>query len=154
MKKTKITSKFNVLVAEMVTLLVGLFKHTDKGGIMYKNWKILKSQYSEKAKEYAEVADWCNKNQKYLISENGDYYEVQPIPEPTPEEKAMFVRSKRDYFLNTYIDPYVTNPLRWADMTQEQQEDITKYRRYLLEVPQSAGFPEIEVKTFEEWSAE
>ena len=117
----------------------------------YKNWKILKSEYDENKVEYAAVADWCNKNQQYTIVENGDYYEVQPIPEPTAEEKAMFVRSKRDYFLNEYVDKYAANPLRWADMTQEQQEDIAKYRYYLLNIPQSAGFPDIEVKTFEEW---
>ena len=118
---------------------------------MYKNWKILKSEYGEKAGEYAAVAVWCNKNQQYTIVENGDYYEVCPIPEPTAAEKAMFVRSKRDYFLNEYVDKYAANPLRWADMNAQKQQEIINYRRYLLNIPQSAGFPDIEVKTFEEW---
>lgn len=118
---------------------------------MYKNWKILKSQYSEKAKEYAEVADWCNKNQKYLISENGDYYEVQPIPEPTKEEKAEFARLQRNYYLTQYVDPYVTNPLRWGDMSEEEQEDIAGYRRYLLDITESKDFPDIEIMTFDKW---
>lgn len=117
----------------------------------YKNWKIAQSAADSKAEEYAAVAAWCNQNQQYRIVENGDYYEVQPIPEPTPEEKAIFVRSKRDYFLAEYVDKYASNPLRWADLNEQERQNIINYRRYLLDIPQSAEFPEIEVKTFEEW---
>lgn len=131
----------------MVTFLVGLFKHTDKGGIMYKNWKILKSQYSEKAKEYAEVADWCNKNQKYLISENGDYYEVQPIPEPTAEEKAMFVRSKRDY----YLQHYDFTQLPDAPFTEIEKAQYADYRQYLRDYTTLPNWWLENPQTFDEW---
>lgn len=117
----------------------------------YKNWKISQSEADNKAEEYAAAAAWCNQNQQYRIVENGDCYEVQPIPEPTSEEKAAFVRSRRDYFLAEYIDKYAANSLYWAELSELQRQDIATYRRYLLDIPQSAEFPEIKVKTFEEW---
>ena len=51
------------------------------------------------------------------------------------------VRAKRDRILATVVDPLVSNPLRWADMTPEAQQAWADYRRALLGVPQQAGFP-------------
>jgi hypothetical protein len=39
------------------------------------------------------------------------------------------------------VDAMVSNPLRWADMTTEQQSLWTQYRTDLLNVPQQFGFP-------------
>jgi len=52
----------------------------------YSDWKILKSEYYEKAEEYANVAAWCNNGQEYHIEEQGEYYAVVKNPEPTEEE--------------------------------------------------------------------
>lgn len=131
----------------MVTLLVGLFKHTDKGGIMYKNWKILKSQYSEKAKEYAEVADWCNKNQKYLISENGYYYEVQPIPAPTEDELKARVRAVRD----SYLQHYDFTQLPDAPFTEIEKAQYADYRQYLRDYTTLPNWWLENPQTFDEW---
>ena len=54
---------------------------------------------------------------------------------------AQDVRAKRDRILATVVDPLVSNPLRWADMTPEAQQAWADYRRALLDVPQQAGFP-------------
>lgn len=54
---------------------------------------------------------------------------------------AQDVRAKRDRILATVVDPLVSNPLRWADMTPEAQQAWADYRRALLDVPQQVGFP-------------
>ena len=118
---------------------------------MYENWKILKSEADEKAEEYSAVANWCNENGQYTIEEQGEYFAVVEIPEPTEEEKATAIRAMRDNYLKEYVDEYVTNPLRWHDMSEEQQEEIKNYRRYLLDIPEQKEFPNIEVMTFDEW---
>lgn len=51
------------------------------------------------------------------------------------------VRLDRDNKLKKEVDPVVTNPLRWAELTTEKQNEWTQYRNDLLNVPQQAGFP-------------
>ncbi|MBP5698212.1 MAG: hypothetical protein J6W96_01625 [Alphaproteobacteria bacterium] len=87
-------------------------------------------------------------------NDNGDWYVKGYLPVPTTEEKAVKVRAKRDLYLEVYVDPIVSNPLRWADLSEKEQQDIVNYRLYLLNIPEQSGFPNIEVLTFEEWSAE
>lgn len=118
---------------------------------MYENWKILKSEVDEKAEEYSQVAGWCNESGKYTIEEQGEYYAVVKILEPTEEEKAEQVRQTRNMYLQEYVDPLVTNPLRWQDLSESEQEEIKNYRKYLLDIPEQKEFPNIEVMTFDEW---
>ncbi|MBQ9271104.1 MAG: hypothetical protein IJ218_02415 [Alphaproteobacteria bacterium] len=61
----------------------------------YTNWKILKIDADEKADEYAEVAEWCNQNGQYTIEDDGEYYKVVALPEPTPptDEKIRQMRA-------------------------------------------------------------
>ena len=56
-------------------------------------------------------------------------------------EAAFFVRHKRDGILTTVVDPIVTNPLRWAALTDAKQAEWTQYRTDLLNLPSQAGFP-------------
>lgn len=51
------------------------------------------------------------------------------------------VRSVRDSKLLGEIDPIVTNPLRWSDLSQEEKLELSLYRRQLLDIPQQPGFP-------------
>lgn len=128
---------------------------------MYTSWKIEKEKIlnyiSEDGgenpyqTEYSAVAQWCNENQQYRIEEDGDFYKVSPIPEPTEEEKAQRVRQLRDEYLQTYVDPLVTNPLRWEALTAAEQNLLKAYRQYLLDIPQQEEFPDTEVKTYKEW---
>ena len=57
------------------------------------------------------------------------------------DQKSHLVRLKRDDILTTVVDPLVSNPLRWADLTSDKQAEWSQYRTDLLGVPQQAGFP-------------
>lgn len=59
----------------------------------------------------------------------------------TSEEKAEDMRATRGLLLQTKVDPVVTNPLRWADLTEAKQAEWAAYRQALLDVPQQTGFP-------------
>ena len=118
---------------------------------MYTNWIMQKSNMNDE--EYSHVAEWCDEGNEYTIEDKGEYYAVVKIPEPTEEEKAEIVREIRNQYLEEYVDKVVSNPLRWADMTEEEQQEIKDYRQYLLDIPQQEAFPDIEVLTFEQWLA-
>lgn len=64
---------------------------------------------------------------------------------PTDEElyamAATSVRRQRDSLLVSTVDPIVTNPLRWAELSADQQQAYVDYRAALLNVPQQDGFP-------------
>jgi hypothetical protein len=67
-------------------------------------------------------------------------------PAPTSQEaadaeSAMIARATRNTILTNLVDPIVSNPLRWADMTADQQAAWTAYRRALLDITQQLGFP-------------
>ena len=51
------------------------------------------------------------------------------------------VREQRDFILVSVVDPLVSNPLRWGDLTADQRQSWVDYRRALLDVPQQSGFP-------------
>lgn len=74
----------------------------------------------------------------------GDPVTASYVP-PTQAEldtaQAETVRNDRDSILRNVVDPLVSNPLRWADMTAEKQAEWVTYRRALLDVPQQEGFP-------------
>jgi len=57
------------------------------------------------------------------------------------EALSLEVRGMRDFKLRDEVDPIVTNPLRWADLTTAKQNEWAQYRTDLLNVPQQAGFP-------------
>lgn len=65
---------------------------------------------------------------------------VAPTQEELDAQAAASVRAQRDALL-VEVDAMVSNPLRWADMTTEQQAEWATYRTALLDVPQQAGFP-------------
>jgi len=66
---------------------------------------------------------------------------VPPTQAELDAAAAAGVRSDRDRRLTTEVDPIVSNALRWADLTSDQQAAWTQYRTDLLAVPQQAGFP-------------
>lgn len=66
---------------------------------------------------------------------------VAPTQAEIDAETGRSVRRERDRRLASEVDPIVTNPLRWSDLTTEKQNEWTQYRTDLLNVPQQAGFP-------------
>lgn len=51
------------------------------------------------------------------------------------------IRASRNSLLDYEVDPIVSNPLRWADLTDAKRAEWTQYRTDLLNVPQQSGFP-------------
>lgn len=68
--------------------------------------------------------------------------DVRHRPELINDGKTAADRARdtRDQFL-VILDNYVSNPLRWNALTEEQQQALTTYREKLLDVPQQGGFP-------------
>jgi hypothetical protein len=56
-------------------------------------------------------------------------------------EEPRRCREKRNALLSTEVDPVVSNPLRWADLSAEKQAEWAAYRRALLDITAQAGFP-------------
>ena len=75
-----------------------------------------------------------------LIGSNFEAY-VPPTQAELDAEAEIQVRYDRDILLKDQVDPIVSNPLRWADMTAEQQAAWAAYRTALLDVPTQDGFP-------------
>ena len=71
--------------------------------------------------------------------------DFSPYVAPTQEELdatlASQVRYERDQKLISQVDPVVSNPLRWADLSEQEQADVSAYRLALLDVPSQSGFP-------------
>jgi hypothetical protein len=66
---------------------------------------------------------------------------VAPTQEELDAVTAGQVRAERDRILTTVVDPLVSNPLRWADLTETKQTEWSQYRTDLLNIPQQSGFP-------------
>ena len=64
---------------------------------------------------------------------NGEWSYDEPL--------AYDVRAQRNDLLTLRVDPLVCNPLRWADLTSDQQAEWTLYRRALLDITAQSGFP-------------
>jgi hypothetical protein len=66
---------------------------------------------------------------------------IPPTQEWLDDESAKEVRSMRDYKLLTEVDPIVTNPLRWSELSSEKQQEWANYRRSLLDLSEQEGWP-------------
>lgn len=79
---------------------------------------------------------------------NGMIY-IDPAELQTAKKTAT--RVVRNQYLVQYVDAIVSNPLRWADMSAEEQAQITDYRRYLLDYTNNENWYEQNPLAFEEW---
>ena len=70
------------------------------------------------------------------------------------EWKSKEVRNLRNYYLEQYVDSIVSNPLRWNDLSTEEQDNIKNYRRYLLDITDQSGFPKVNLLTYSNWLME
>ena len=66
---------------------------------------------------------------------------VAPTQAELNAETAANFRVERYNILVAVVDPLVSNPLRWADITADQKAAWSQYRTDLLAVPQQSGFP-------------
>ena len=94
---------------------------------MYENWKILKSEIDEKADEYSNVAEWCNKGQEYHIEDDGVYYAVVKNAEPTGEEiKQARIAELKQLLADT---DYVVIKIAEGAATAEDYSEIIALRQ-------------------------
>jgi len=78
-----------------------------------------------------------------IVAHFGD--DIEPYIDTEPSEEDILahqVRTRRNAALRE-LDTVVSNPLRWAEYTAEQQADFATYRQELLDVPQQEGFPSL-----------
>jgi hypothetical protein len=75
-----------------------------------------------------------------LIGTDFESY-VAPTQAELDAELAANLRGQRDDKLVNEVDPIVTNPLRWAELTDAKQAEWTQYRTDLLNLPDQSGFP-------------
>ena len=66
--------------------------------------------------------------------------------------RAKRIRNIRDEYLRKYVDPIVSNNLRWAELSGEKRNQYESYRRYLLDITSDINFPNINVLTFDEFN--
>ena len=66
---------------------------------------------------------------------------VAPTQAELDAKLSANLRGQRDQKLAQEVDPVVTNPLRWAELTDAKQAEWTQYRTDLLNLPAQAGFP-------------
>jgi hypothetical protein len=69
---------------------------------------------------------------------------VPPVPLTQDELDAILagkIRLQRHDRLVDEVDPIVSNPLIWAELTDVKQAEWTQYRTDLLNLPDQAGFP-------------
>ena len=69
------------------------------------------------------------------------------------DAKKHMIRDIRNGLLEKEVDPVVSNPLRWADMSEEDQNDYLGYRLYLLNYTEKPMWWEKEPLDFEEWKS-
>lgn len=87
----------------------------------------------------AEIMEWRVKgvdepsNIQEIVDRHRSEFEVQ--------FSTARARDKRDALLQD-LDTIVSNPLRWNEFTEAEQQDIALYRQALLDVPQQEGFPD------------
>ena len=71
-----------------------------------------------------------------MTSQEIEAYNQAPI-----DMLPTIIREQRDQKLLEEVDPIVTNPLRWAELTEDKQAEWTQYRTDLLNLPAQSGFP-------------
>lgn len=91
--------------------------------------------------DYDEDMTIDNNQLRLVIGDN-----VSPYEPPTQDQldawASVRVRNERDRRLTNEVDPIVTNPLRWAALSVEKQNEWSAYRTALLDITDQDGFPQ------------
>jgi|TARA_B110000908_G_scaffold103001_1_gene121383 hypothetical protein len=83
-----------------------------------------------------------------LLSQMQAAGDISAYAAPTPPTQAETdainaaeIRMSRDSTLRGFVDPVVSNPLRWSGLTSTQQTEVTQYRTDLLNITTQSTFP-------------
>ena len=84
-------------------------------------------------------------NNTELLAAMAEADDVEAYVPPTEEEVAetlsAALREERDFLLFSFVDPIVSNPLRWASFSDAKKAEWTTYRQALLDLPDQSEFP-------------
>lgn len=78
---------------------------------------------------------------------NGSWYISGYAPDKPIELQTAEKRAERDVILQS-TDIYM---LPDYPITEEEREVYKQYRQYLRDLPSNEAFPNVEIKTFDEW---
>ena len=70
-----------------------------------------------------------------IAGEFGPIAEFEIPADITGDSAVTLIREIRDQILTNEVDPIVSNPLRWASLTEAKQQEWTDYRQALLDLP-------------------
>lgn len=115
----------------------------------YANFTMTIDDIKKQQDEYASWSEWCNDN-GYQIFKTDGVYACRPYAEPL-ENMVEEARKYRDMLLEKEVDPFICNPYRWENISEEEKLNLLAYRQYLLDVPQLPEFPNVEIMNFEAW---
>ena len=103
-------------------------------------WETLSDPSDEITAAYPVGTVEVTKRPSHLHTYEGGAW-VAPSDAVYDEWKATEVRAERDRLLSAGVDPLVSNPLRWADLSSDKQTEWAQYRRDLLDITDQSGFP-------------
>lgn len=89
-----------------------------------------------------------------VAGEFGEITEWEVPADITGDAALDALREIRDSLLVNEVDPIVSNPLRWNEMTEAKQQEWADYRQALLDLPatQSSAYQTFNTTTEEmEW---
>jgi hypothetical protein len=82
------------------------------------------------------------------------YVAPPPPPDILGEAALSRLRARRNSKLSSEVDPLVTNPLRWNELSPEKQQEWTEYRQALLDITTTSPTPsylwDVSTKTYVE----
>lgn len=82
---------------------------------------------------------------------NGNWYLQGYAPVKPQEVKEQEVRAVREQYFADYVDWYQSKPLLLEEMTEEEKQDISDYRHYLMDYTKQENWWEQNPLNFEEW---
>ena len=85
------------------------------------------------------------------LAYNGSWYVKGYAPEKPQEVKEQEVRAVRAEYFEKYVDFYQSKPLYWAELPDEEKQNIANYRKYLQNYTDSVEWYEKNPLTYNEW---
>jgi len=111
------------------------FYHPDSG-----YWQAISYPSDEILASYPEGTIEVPLQPSGLHKFNGEEW-IAPTQEEIDAQEAVMIRIQRDIILSNVVDPLVTNPLRWADLSDATKQLWIDYRKALLDITAQVGFP-------------
>lgn len=122
-----------------------VIKNKEKKMNLYETKQVFENTYPP------EAAEFCNQNglMFVVLPSNGTTrrYQIQPVPEMTPEEKEKFVRDRRNELLKATDFTQSSD----APFDAETKKRYAAYRQYLRDIPKMNGFPNVAIQNYQEW---